>query len=154
MKGLNVLLASLALACCALFPASTLADDELDVMVTVIDDLSDIDGDMARMSGPGDDEEGASEPEEEVTFGSDELVAEAGDDENDGFENDASDSDDTAEMEEEDEFEEGEDVDDDVDDDMNDDGGEMNDDDGEMNDDDGEMNGDGSEGGDAGDGEI
>jgi hypothetical protein len=54
MKNLRLFLASLALTCCGLFPAVTLADDmdELDVTMDVLDSVAGIDGNVLIMSGP------------------------------------------------------------------------------------------------------
>ena len=137
MKGLRLILAGAALAALAWTPASH-ADDELEVTLQVLDDLSDLDGGIIEMPGPGDefreddfetgdDEDGTGE------FGEDGAEMREEDpqirdfievDESefggieDDFEHDDVDTDIEDDLDEEDDFEEEEDVfDDDFDDD-------------------------------------
>jgi len=53
MKQLNLMLTSIVLTCFALCPATTLADDELEVFIEVFDHMSDIEGEVTEMHGPG-----------------------------------------------------------------------------------------------------
>ena len=111
MKHLIGFAAGLALGLLA--PAAALADQDLEVTMEVIDDLSELDGIIAEMPGPGkysfrEDGEGI------------EIKEEPGDsssrDENDGFEHDKMDEDRfERDLQEESDFEEGEDVDLDLD---------------------------------------
>ena len=130
MKQLNLLMASLAVTCFALYPAASLADEELDVTIEVFDDLSEVDGDFTEMRGPENDRELADldarsnrEDEQEVRDSlrdemrteedrddvvDDELVAVESD--GDGFEHDEGSHDEVRELVAEDDFEENEDV--------------------------------------------
>ena len=57
MRHLSILIATLVLACFALFPGTALADtlDDLDVTMEVIDDIAGIDAAVSEMRGPGDE---------------------------------------------------------------------------------------------------
>ena len=58
MKQLSIFIATLVLTCFAFVPAVARADDmdDLDVTMDVFDDIASIDGDIAMMEGPDDDE--------------------------------------------------------------------------------------------------
>jgi hypothetical protein len=143
MKQLTIFLATLVLTGLALSPAAARADDldDLEVTMEVFDDLSDLDGEIARMDGPDHDDVEAGEDDFEEEMDDDDAEDGSGagsevefaDEDNigaleDDFEEDA-DFDDESELNEEDDFEEdeGEDLDedeydeDDYDDDMDDD---------------------------------
>ena len=63
MKQLNVFLTSLVLTCLAMVPAIATADDldDLDVTMTVVDDLDGIDDVVTEMRGPEDGNDGDSD---------------------------------------------------------------------------------------------
>ena len=69
MKHFNVFIAVLVLTCFAFMPAAVRADDDLDdldVMMEVLDDDTDLDDDiaeMAEMRGPEDDDDDWDEDE-------------------------------------------------------------------------------------------
>ena len=58
MKQINIFTASLALTCLAMFPAAALAGDldDLEVTMEVLDYESDLDGTIAEMRGPDNDD--------------------------------------------------------------------------------------------------
>ncbi len=56
MKQLNLMLASIVLTCFALCPATALADDELEVFIEVFDSMSDFEGEVTEMHGPGEED--------------------------------------------------------------------------------------------------
>jgi hypothetical protein len=137
MRELKLLLASMALASIALLPAISSANDELDVTMDIIEDLTDIDDEVSTMRGPGDHGDALSDNEHDRDD-SDVTSSEDADEEEDhrfddidrgdDFENDEDfDFEDEHSLAEEDNFEhdEGEDVDDDGehDHDMEDDDG-------------------------------
>ncbi len=125
MKGIHVLIASMAASALALSPAIATADDELDITMEVIDDLETLEEEIARMEGPGsndieedfpgeDGEGGDDEDDRSILDQFEEMDGEFDvDDENDGFEFENEDEEADREFESEDDFEEGEDVDDD-----------------------------------------
>ena len=57
MKSFRLLVASTVLTCFALFPVVSLADEDLDVTMDVIDNLSDIEGVILEMSAVMDDDD-------------------------------------------------------------------------------------------------
>jgi hypothetical protein len=131
MKQLNLLVAVMALTVMAFLPAAARADDALeglDVTVFVLDDVRDLDEAMHDMDGPDDgdvhrddwEDDGRDEDESDNRgsgeVGTDDPVQAEGEsggdfaDEEwgDGFAHDADDED---QMEHEDDFEDGEDID-------------------------------------------
>ncbi len=131
MKGIHVLIASMAASALALAPAVATADDQLDVTMEIIEDLEGLEEDIARMEGPVEDNfevdlpdgEGSEEDDRGILDQFEEMDGEFDvDDENDGFEFDNEDEVADREFESEDDFEEGEDVDDDEFDEIEEDG--------------------------------
>jgi hypothetical protein len=114
MKYLNVFAASLALACCPLLAVAALADQDLEVTMEVIDDISELDGLIAEMPGPQGDTFREDGEGTQTADGPDERPAGRSDD---GFEHDDMDEDRIErDLRSEGDFTEGEDVDIDVDD--------------------------------------
>ena len=121
MKGIHILIASMAASALALAPAAARADDELEVTMEIVDDLEGLEEDIARMEGPGDNrieedlpenEDGDDEDDRSVL---DQFEEMDGDfhiaDENDGFELENWEEESEREFELEDEIEEGEEID-------------------------------------------
>ena len=111
MKHLTVFAVSLALG--MLMPAAVMANEDLEVTMEIIDDISELDGMLAEMPGP---DEGSFREDGEGA----EIEKPSGDrpsrKSNDGFEHDKMDEDRIErDLQEESDFEEGEDVDLDLD---------------------------------------
>ena len=90
MKQLNLMLASIVLTCFALCPATALADDELEVFIEVFDSISDIEGDVTEMHGPG-EEDGHGDGDQRD---SDDMRVESDGHDSDDYDSDGHDSDD------------------------------------------------------------
>ena len=99
MKELKLLIAGMVLTCIALFPVASLADDDLDVTMEILDNLAQIEGVVLQMPGPDDDDksggggegddyedDGAGDDDHENGFEHD--GEEDGDDHEDSFEHD------------------------------------------------------------------
>ena len=91
MKNLKLLIASMALTCFALFPAASLADEDLDVTMEVFDNLTDVEGVVLEMAisggedgGDGDDDRSDDHEsdghDDDRSRGSDEDDGNVGDD--------------------------------------------------------------------------
>ena len=118
MKGFRLLIASTAMTCLTFGPLTALADDELEVTMEVIDDLSDIDDEIVEMRGPSGDEDGLEDELELVADADDDISAEEFADDfdeeiEDGFEHDDGLDEIDDDFEADDDLEEGEDVDED-----------------------------------------
>ena len=123
MKGIHILIASMAASALALAPTAARADDELEVTMEVVDDLEGLEEEIARMDGPGDNrieedlpesEDGDDEDDRGILDQFEEMDGEFDiEDDNDGFEFENEEEEADEEFDAEDDFEEGEDVDDD-----------------------------------------
>ena len=84
MKQLSIFIATLVLTCFAFVPAVARADDmdDLDVTMDVFDDITSIDGDIAMMEGPDDDE--LDDAEDDMDDDSDVDSSDDEDDDDDG----------------------------------------------------------------------
>lgn len=141
MKPLVITICSAALCGATLVPGIARANDDLDVTMEVIDDLSELDGELVILEAPEEEDyeedvfdldgDGIPDDQEDDTGLFEEFsdVEDADFDiegENDGFEHDNDELLAEEEFESEDEFEAGEDVDDDefdeIEDEMEDDG--------------------------------
>ncbi len=112
MKQLRLFIASIALTCIATFPATSMANDDLDVTMDVFDDLAEVDDAITEMRGP----EGIDEFEDDGGDGAAEDDEFLNEDVDDSFESDDDfEEDDENELGNEGRFEDGEEVDDDVD---------------------------------------
>ena len=108
MKDLKLLIANMVLTCFALFPVASLADDDLDVTMEVLDNLAQIEGVVLELRGPEGDDEG--DDDSESGEGEDDFGDGSDDGEEDGFEHDGSTNVEN-DLEGEDEFDEGDHVD-------------------------------------------
>ena len=115
MDSFRIFLAAVVMSCLSLLPLTASADDELEVTMEVIDDLSDVDGDFVEMRGPDFDEDPLEEANDEEAGDEidEDLLAEFDEEILDDFEHDdagdeffAADFDEDAE-----DLDEGEDVD-------------------------------------------
>ena len=61
MKKLNLLIANMVFACVALFPPASLADNDLEVTMDVIDNLSQVEGVILEMSAVKGNDEGGDD---------------------------------------------------------------------------------------------
>ena len=101
MKELKLMIASMVLTCFASFPVASLADDDLDVTMEILDNLAQIEGVVLQMTDPDDNDKGADgggdegDDYEDDGAGDDDHEdrfehdgEEDGDDHEDGFEHD------------------------------------------------------------------
>ena len=65
MKAFKLLMASMVLTCFALFPVVSLADDDLDVTMEILDNLAQIEGVVLQMRGPDDNDKGGDRGDDE-----------------------------------------------------------------------------------------
>ena len=80
MKNFRLLIASMVLTCFALIPVVSLADEDLEVTMDVIDNLSQVEGVIIQMTAAKGDDEGGHDGED----GGDDHDGDQGDDEHDG----------------------------------------------------------------------
>jgi hypothetical protein len=71
MKNLKLLTASIVLTCFAMFPVTALADEDLDVTMDVIENLSEVEGVILEMSTEADEVDGDHYDAEEGDGGGD-----------------------------------------------------------------------------------
>ena len=91
MKEFKLLIASMVLTCFALFPVASLADDDLDVTMEILDDLAQLEGVVLQMPGPDGSDKGSAGGDDD----GDDHEDEDGDDhedQKDGFHDDDTES--------------------------------------------------------------